>query len=194
VTTRPRVLIYGFGPYRQFRDNITAKVIRILPRDPLLEKRIFRVRFDRLQFVRALARAKPDIVLGLGQSSRQKIEGETQARNRRRARAGDTPKPIAARGAARLKTTWLPRLGPGTGRSRNAGDYVCNFSMYVMLDHIRRRKLKIPYAFIHIPHDCDSKRAVSVVTKILRDVRARNNARRTKIKAKNVRADTVRAA
>ena len=182
VTTGPRILIYGFGPYRQFRDNITAKVIRILPRDPLLEKRIFRVRFDRLQFVRALDRAKPDIVLGLGQSSRRKIEVETQANNRRRAGAIDSPKPIAARGARRIKTTWVPRVGRGTGKSKNAGDYVCNFSMYVMLDHIRRRELRIPYAFIHIPYDYELKRATNRVAKILRSVRAQSNPSRTKIK------------
>lgn len=182
MTTRPRILIYGFGPYRQFRDNITAKVIKLLPSGLLLKKRIFPVRFDRLQFVRALDRAKPDIVLGLGQSSRRKIEVETQAANHRRARASDPLKPIALRGAPRPKTTWLPRLGRGTGKSKNAGDYVCNFSMYVMLDHIRRRKLRIPYAFIHIPHDCEPKKAASVVAKILRGVRARNGARRTKIK------------
>ena len=180
MTTGPRIFIYGFGPYRQFRNNVTAKVIRFLPKDPHLKKRIFPVRFDRLQFARALDRAKPDIVLGLGQSSRKRIEVETQAHNRRRVRATDAPKPIAAHGAQRLKTTWLPRLGRGTGKSRNAGDYVCNFSMYAMLDHLRRRE--IPYAFIHIPHDCELKKATDMVVKILRSVRARNGACRTKIK------------
>ena len=182
MTTGPRIFIFGFGPYRQFRNNITAKVIRFLPNAPLLKKRIFPVRFDRPQFVRALDRAKPDIVLGLGQSSRQKIEVETQAGNRRRARATDPLKPIAARGARRLQTTWLPRLGRGTGKSRNAGDYVCNFSMYVMLDRLRRHGLEIPYAFIHIPHDWELKKATDMVAKILRSVRARNGACRTKIK------------
>lgn len=182
VATRPRILIYGFGPYRQFRDNITAKVIKRLPSDPLLKKRIFPVRFDRLQFARALDRAKPDIILGLGQSSRRKIEVEIQAVNRQRARASNPPKPIAAHGARRLKTTWLPRLGRETGKSKNAGDYVCNFSMYVMLDHIHRRELRIPYAFIHIPHDCGSKRAAKLVAKVLRGVRARRITRRAKTK------------
>lgn len=181
VTTRPRILIYGFGPYRQFRDNITAKIIRRLPGDPQLKKKIFPVRFDRLQFVRALDRTKPEIVLGLGQSARKRIEVETQAINCRRARASNPPKPIAAHGARRLKTTWLPRLGRGAGKSKNAGDYVCNFSMYVMLDHIHRRKLRIPYAFIHIPHDCESKRAAKIVAEVLRGVRARHSERRAKI-------------
>jgi hypothetical protein len=26
-----RILLYGFGPYREFRDNITARIIRSLP-------------------------------------------------------------------------------------------------------------------------------------------------------------------
>lgn len=176
VATRCRILIYGFGPYRQFRDNITAKVIKRLPNDPLLKKRIFPVRFDHRQFVRALHRAKPDIILGLGQSSRRKIEVEIQAANRRRARPANLPRPIAAHGARWLKTTWLPSLRRETGKSKNAGDYVCNFSMYVMLDHIHRRELRIPYAFIHIPHNCELEKAVRLVAKILHGVRPRKRA------------------
>jgi len=172
MTTRPRVFIYGFGPYRQFHDNITAKILGALPEDRLLRKKIFPVRFDRRQFVRALDQMRPDIVLGLGQSSRPQIEVEMQAANRRRARATDAPKRITARGDRALKTTWRPKLGQGTGKSKNAGDYVCNFSMYVMLDHLRRRKREIPYAFIHIPHDCELKKATDVVAKIVRVVRA----------------------
>ena len=52
-------------------------------------------------------------------------------------------------------------------RSTDAGDYVCNFSMYVMLDHIRRNRLDMHYGFIHIPHDYDVLKATRLVEKIV---------------------------
>jgi len=125
------------------------------------------VRFHRGQFVNTLQRFKPDIVLGLGQSSRRGVDVEAQAANRRRARPADPPKRISPRGPARIKTTLALKVGRGAGKSRNAGDYVCNFSMYVMLDHIRRHDLRILYGFIHIPYDYEQKKASGWVTKIL---------------------------
>jgi pyroglutamyl-peptidase len=53
------------------------------------------------------------------------------------------------------------------GKSTNAGDYVCNFSMYVMLAHIRRVGTDVPYGFIHIPYDYDRVKARGSVAKIL---------------------------
>jgi pyroglutamyl-peptidase len=162
-----RILLYGFGPYRQFRDNITAKIIRSLPPQPGLKKVVFPVRFHRKQFVDALERLKPDIVIGLGQSSRRSIDVEAQAANRRRARPADAPKLVSPRGPARLRTTLTLKLGRQARKSSNAGDYVCNFSMYVMLDHIRCNRLDTPYGFIHVPHDGDEKKVAGWIKQIL---------------------------
>ena len=81
-----RVLVYGFGRYRQFRDNITARVIKSLPEQSGLSTEVFPVQFRRRQFIDALGRHQPDVILGLGQSSRKQIDLETRARNRRRER------------------------------------------------------------------------------------------------------------
>jgi pyroglutamyl-peptidase len=162
-----RVLIYGFGPYKQFRDNITAKIIKTLPESDGLKKCVFPVRFDQKQFVRALKRHRPDAVLGLGQSSRRNVEVEARAVNRRRAREGDRPKPISARGPKWLPTTLEIKTGRQAGKSRNAGDYVCNYSMYVMLDHIAREKMNIPFGFIHIPHGYERRKAGRFVQRVL---------------------------
>lgn len=171
MTKSKRILLYGFGRYRQFRDNITAEIVKSLPSQPGLRKIVFPVRFSRRQFVDALKRLNPDVVLGLGQSSRGRIEVESQAINRRRARRADKPKPISPHGPGRLKTTLDLRPGKQAGKSTSAGDFVCNFSMYVMLDHIRRNGLDIPYGFIHIPHDYEQKKATGLVEKILRRCR-----------------------
>jgi pyroglutamyl-peptidase len=163
-----RVLIYGFGPYRQFRDNITAKIIRQLPKSDDLKKIVFPVRFNRKQFVEALRRHRPDIALGLGQSSRRKMEVEGRAANRKRAQKADRPKPISAKGPKWLPTTLEIKAGRQAEKSRNAGDYVCNYSMYVMLAHIGRAKMNIPFGFVHIPHDYDRRKASRFVERILR--------------------------
>ena len=163
-----RVLVYGFGPYRQFRDNITARIVESLPKTATLNKEIFDVRFGRRQFIAALKRHRPDIVLGLGQSSRKRIEFEAGARNRRRPNPSTPSRPIC-----RGRPKWLPttlKLGSvgGFGKSNNAGDYVCNYSMYVLLDEIERQRLHVKFGFIHIPHEGSMKKAMAVVRKVLR--------------------------
>lgn len=168
----PRILLYGFGPYRNFRDNITAQILKSLRRQRGLKKIVFPVRFHRHQFVDAIERFEPDIVLGLGQSTRRRIDVESQAVNHRRARRTDQLKRISIRGPARLRTTLRLKIGRQGGNSSSAGDYVCNFSMYAMLDYIRRNGLEIRFGFIHIPHDYDLEKATGLVEKIVRGLSA----------------------
>jgi len=163
-----RLLICGFGPYRQFSDNITAKIIGSLPKRPGLNTVIFPVRFQRRQFIEAIERYRPDCILGLGQSTRRRIDIESRARNRRRD-GKTTPGRAIINGKPKwLLTTLKLKSGRQATRSDNAGDYVCNYSMYVMLDHIASRKLDIPFGFIHIPHDYDQRKARRFVQYVLR--------------------------
>jgi pyrrolidone-carboxylate peptidase len=172
-----RILLYGFGPYRHFKDNITAKVIKTLPALSGLKRVVFPVRFHRGQFVQALERHKTDVVLGLGQSSRRSIEFETQAVNRRRGGKKAKARAIRRRGPRWLPTTLEIPYGR-IKRSKNAGDYVCNFSMYVMLEQIRRAGAKIKFGFVHIPHDADPRQATQVIARALRKIRAPKRRRR----------------
>jgi pyrrolidone-carboxylate peptidase len=165
-----RILIYGFGPYRQFRNNITARIVRSLAPRAGLKKIVFPVRFRRKQFVDAIDRFKPEIILGLGQSSRRRVDVETQAVNRRRGRSIDPAKAISRSAPETLKTTLRLRVGRQAGRSSDAGDYVCNFSMYVMLEHIRCSGANIRYGFMHIPHDYELAEATKFVKKIVRQL------------------------
>ena len=166
-----RVLIYGFGAYRQFRDNITARIIKSLPKTASLITEIFPVRFQRRQFIAALKRHRPDIILGLGQSSRKQIDVETQARNRRRAGKIDELRPIFRDRPKSLPATLKIRAGRSVRSSNDAGDYVCNYSMYVLLDAIVRQRRKVQFGFIHIPHDWDLEKAVGLIRKVLRQCR-----------------------
>ena len=164
MTKTARILVYGFGPYRQFRDNVTKKVLRHLPRRRGLQKVVFPVRFHRGQFIEAIKRHDPDIVLGLGQcSGGRRLRVEARAVNARRAREDQKAKPIVGRGASHLMTNLPVSLGPWGRRSRFAGDYVCNFSMYVMLDFLARQDSKTRYGFVHIPHDYDPRKAAEIL-------------------------------
>ena len=162
-----RLLIYGFGPYRRFRDNITAKIIGSLPERPGLDTIVFPVRFHRRQFIEAIEHYHPDCILGLGQSSRKEIEIESRAVNWRKNSATAPRRAIFKHKPKYLLTTLKVTIGKQVARSENAGDYVCNYSMYVLLDYIASRKLNIPFGFIHIPHDHDEGKATRLVGRII---------------------------
>jgi len=163
-----RILLYGFGPYRQFRDNITARIIQSLPRRAGLKKVIFSVRFQRRQFIDALNRHKPDVILGLGQSSRRRIEVETRALNRRRVGQLERARPILKDKPKSLPTSLPIHAGRWAGISINAGDYVCNYSMFVLLEEIDRRQSSTRFGFVHIPYNFDHRKACRIVHRILR--------------------------
>jgi pyroglutamyl-peptidase len=162
-----RILLYGFGPYREFRDNITARIIKSLPRRTGVKKLIFSVRFQRRQFIDALNRHRPDVVLGLGQSSRKRIEVESRAINRRRGGQSERARPILKDKPKSLPTSLPIHAGRWAGISINAGDYVCNYSMFVLLEEIDRRQLRTRFGFVHIPHDYDQRKAIEYVQRIL---------------------------
>jgi pyrrolidone-carboxylate peptidase len=164
----PRIVIYGFGPYRRFRDNITARILRRLPSSRSIRKIVFPVRFDRKQFVAAVEAFKPDIVLGMGQCSRGRLlRIEARAVNKRTNRKTDPGRPISLRGAGTLPVSLTLNLGGAAKRSTNAGDYVCNFSMYVILDFLKRRQPGTRFGFIHVPYTYDENKAVRLLTRAI---------------------------
>jgi pyroglutamyl-peptidase len=179
-----RLLIYGFGPYRQFGDNITAKIIDSLPKRPGLSIKVFPVRFQRRQFIETIELYRPDCILGLGQSTRRRIDIESRARNCRRDGRTKPARAIFKDKPKWLMTTLELKSGRQAARSDNAGDYVCNYSMYVMLDHIASRKLDIPFGFVHIPYNYHRRKARRFVQAVLRQcygVADRINAEKTKV-------------
>lgn len=167
------MLLYGFGPYRQFAENITAKIIDSLPPAAGFERVIFPVRFHRGQFVQAIQQHSPEVILGLGQSRRRHMELEARAINRRRARPTAPGRPIRAHGPLWLEATTRLRRNRALRRSTYAGDYVCNFSLYILLDAIRREELPIECGFVHIPHDFPIRKATRAVEAMVRQLRRR---------------------
>lgn len=166
-----RLLIYGFGPYKQFKNNITEKILRTLPARKGVKKVIFPVRFQKRQFIEALKKHKPEVILGLGQTSRnRRIKIERRAVNRRRKDKGDRARPIRAGGRKWLGANLRMNGGRQAKISYDAGDYVCNYSMYVILDYLKRRALPARFGFIHIPHRFDPAKAGRYLLRTLGEI------------------------
>ena len=133
---------------------------------------VFPVRFNRLQFINAIKDYKPDVILGLGQCARGRLlRIETRTTNKRRKDRREISKPIIPGGTRRLFTNLKIKLGRLSRRSNDAGSYVCNYSMYVILDFLKRRRLNVPFGFIHIPHGYDPRKAVSVLVKVIGEIK-----------------------
>ena len=73
------------------------------------------------------------------------------------------------RAAETLSTTLRLNLGDAARDSRSAGDYVCNFSMYVILDSLKARGRRIPFAFVHVPYTYDERRVVRLLTRAIKN-------------------------
>lgn len=165
-----RILIYGFGPYRQFDDNVTEEIVRAFPKRHGLKKVVFPVRFHKGQFTRVLADYRPDVVLGLGQCSRGSLlRQERRAVNRRRNSSDAKTAPISTAGPRALFTDLNLSLASRSKWSSDAGNYVCNFSMYVMLDYIKHRRSPVRYGFVHVPRAYGVKQALRVLNRALSD-------------------------
>ena len=121
-----------------------------------------------------LERHKPDHVLGLGQCMRHRIVFESRATNRKRVSNRVSVKPIRQSGAEFLSTNLDIDLGSDVGHSDSAGDYVCNYSMYVILEYISRSELDIRFGFVHIPHDIDYGRGVALVMQAISQIQLKS--------------------
>ena len=168
-----RILLYGFGVYRNFKENVTEKIIRRWPRRRQLSKIIFPVRFHRRPFVDAVRKHDPEVILGLGQCSRgRRLRIEQRAVNKRRNDRRERAKPIIRGGPRQFRANLGLDISSQARISRNAGDYVCNYSMYVILDYLKRRRLPARYGFVHVPHDYDPRKAMRSLLKTIDRIEA----------------------
>ena len=158
-----KLLVYGFKPYDEWKENISEKVVKRIRKRKNLKKVIFPVKFWKKQFLNEIKRSKPSVILGLGQHPRGRIICiERRAVNLRR--HNKRPK-ILFRGKPRYRSVSLKLKNDRNSRiSYNAGKYICNYSMYVISDK------NIPFAFIHIPRNYNVKKVTKFVEGVIRKI------------------------
>lgn len=154
-----RIFIYGFKPFGNYPTNITEEIIQSLPPQSGVKTKVFKVVFDESQFVDAIDRFHPNVVIGLGQCPRgRKLRIERRAVNKKGDHKGAPISVIHAHGPSTVCAT-LPIAPSQVSRpSYDAGNYVCNFSMYVIGRHLQ--KTDVRFVFIHIPRGYDPKQAL----------------------------------
>lgn len=169
-----KILIYGFGKYFTYSNNITEEILKRFPRSAGVSTHIFEVKFDREMFLKKISQVKPDIVIGLGQmpaKRRRKMRIERKAYNIQAAREfpNREPKTISRTGAEhRFVNLKLPKTKQ-TVINYNAGRYVCNYSMYVISEYMEDRGGK--FAFIHIPLDYEIELALSYLSGLVKQLK-----------------------
>lgn len=107
--------------------------------------------------------------MGLGQcGSGKKIRIERKAINRKRFGKKERPKPIFKKRPKYYFLNLKLKKDRGSRISYNAGDYVCNYSMYVISNFIRKKNIK--FAFVHIPRNYNLNKAVKFVESKIHEI------------------------
>ena len=165
-----KILLYGFKPYKKWKENISEKIIRKIRNRKNLKKLIFDVEFSKKNFIDEIKKFDPDVIIGLGQHTRsKKIRIERKAVNLKRENKKEVPKKISKKGLKYLFLNLKLKKDKNSWISYDAGKYVCNYSMYVISDFSRIKDIK--FAFIHLPKDIGLNPAVKYIKKILQAFR-----------------------
>lgn len=155
------ILIYGFKPYKKFKNNITQEILSKIPARRNLDKVIFPVKFDKQIFLKEVQFHKPDAIIGLGQHPRaRKIRIERKAINLKGSKDSGY-QPIDKNDSRFRFVTLKLKRDSQSYVSYNAGKYVCNFSVYILSRWSEENNVK--FAFIHIPKVFDVDSAAKFV-------------------------------
>jgi len=172
VPENRRVFIYGFKPFASFNINISEKIINLIKPVKNLNKYVFPVEFNKTVFIDTIKSINPDIIIGTGMCKRgSKIRIEKKAVNIMKNLKSETFKKINPDFSTTYcyKTTFKIKTTQYSRYSYNAGTYVCNFSMFVILEYINKLKKNIKFAFLHIPQKLNPLKAKSLLGKLIND-------------------------
>jgi pyrrolidone-carboxylate peptidase len=156
-----KVLVYAFEPFGKYKQNISKEVLLKLRSRSYLTKIVFPVRFDEKMFANEVKISSPSIIIGLGQYPRgRKIRIERRAANIKGYK-NHSSEIIIPNGSRFLAINLKLTPDVNSWVSYDAGKYVCNFSMYTIINAIKNNDIQ--FAFIHIPKNYSVTRAVRFV-------------------------------
>ncbi|MFA5480419.1 MAG: hypothetical protein WC337_10390 [Candidatus Muiribacteriota bacterium] len=163
-----KIFIYGFKPFKQYKENVTQKILKHINQNKHIKVKIFDVLFDKNMFITEIENFNPDIILGFGQYPRgKKIRIERTAKNIMAHSKKDIAEKINSELPSKIYSTLKFKPDNLSRVTYNAGTYVCNFSMFVNISHTTNSSTK--YAFFHIPASFDVKTGVNWVNNILKN-------------------------
>ncbi len=158
-----KTLLYGFKPWGKLDKNISQEILKRIKSNKNLKKVIFKVNFNKKKLINPIIKFKPDIILGLGMSGKgNKIRIEKKALNILN-KYDNKPKKKISKSGKEFFVNLRIKKDNNSRISYYAGDYVCNYSMYVILDYIKNKNIK--YGFIHIPKTYNLSKAINFIKK-----------------------------
>lgn len=168
------ILVTAFTPFGGFTENMSAKVMELLPQSvkKLLLPTSYRRSFEELK--KYLEENKVDAVVLLGQAPRERLTVERVAINVGDCSLADNDGVILANvplveGGENAYFATLPlhkiTEAADCTISNTAGTYVCNSLMYKTLHYLKNTK--IPCGFLHIPQNTDPAACACELNKIL---------------------------
>lgn len=171
-------ILFGFGAFLNVKSNITEKILSEL-HFKNIKKIILPVEYSREKIISMLFnnKNKPDYIIGLGQHYTGKllrIERKSEnifwekieINNEKYLSTGMIQeKPdnyIVNLKLPKKKFSWI---------SYDAGFYVCNYAMYLIMDYIKKNNLQTKFAFIHIPSNYPINKAKRELKEYLNELK-----------------------
>lgn len=165
-----KILIYGFRPFKKYKKNISEEVVKNLVNKRKFIKVILPIVYKKKYILNKIKKYQLDVIIGFGQSAGKLIRIEKRAKNIFEMERPKGKRVIDSTGPKLYSTNLKLKKIPGARISYNADDYLCNFTMYVILDFIKKENLKTRSAFIHIPKNYNLKKATRVIQELIRDI------------------------
>ena len=163
-----KILVFGFKPYRNYKENITEKIVKRFKNRKNLYTAVLPVRFDKKIFLKAMEKHKPDVMLGLGmRPGAKKIRIERRAKNIMRRSGGKRPRKIEKDGPQYRLVNLKLKPGKTARITYDAGDYVCNFSIYILSGIAKKKGIR--FAFLHIPKDYNIKKVIKFIEEKIKE-------------------------
>lgn len=131
--------IYAFKPFGKFTKNSSEEILKEIKGRSIKKK--FEVKFDKKMFITEIKKHNPDIIIGIGMAARsKKIRIERKAVNKIKNK-------LIKKGKKEYFVNLKIKPAKEMRISYDAGTYVCNYSMYIILDSFMKKK----FAFFHVP-------------------------------------------
>jgi len=162
-----KILIYGF---KQRGGNISEKIVKRL--DKKFIKVILPIIYKKRYILSKIKKYRPDIIVGFGQTYQKTIAIERRAKNlyEIKKKRFKRKKIIDPKGSKQYLLNLKLKKILGTKISYNAGKHLCNFTMYIIMDYLKKQGLKTKFGFVHIPKDYEVQRALRIVKRLLSQI------------------------
>jgi pyrrolidone-carboxylate peptidase len=149
-----KILIYTFYPFKHYKRNSAQDLVTKL--SIFNNNKLFlKTDYNPQKLFAKIDELKPDIVLGIGQSSKRFVKVETIFSNRKKPWGQKEEEEVKFANKpfyqANIDTKKVAKI-LDCPESKNAGRQNCNFTSYKVLEKIEQESLNIKTTFIHVPN------------------------------------------